>query len=115
MPKKKITHEVRKKMVSDVLDGNQTQASIAAKYDVNRRTISGDKRKNALLWKSEAVEMIRRELTGSAEQLLYAERHLKQRASTDDEFGEFIDGARTCLSVLDARLKRVKKLFRTDN
>ena len=113
MPKKKITPEVRKKMISELLRGNQTQASVAAAYDVHRRTLSEDRKKNAPLWKSEAVEILRRELTTSAEELLFAERHLKQGVEPDEAFRKYIDDALRSLSVLERRLKRVKKVFRT--
>ena len=112
MPKRKITDEVRKRMISDLLRRNQTQSSVAAAYDVHRRTLAEDQKKNALLWKVEAVELIRRELTTAADQLSYAERHLKQYAETDDAYIKYIDDAIFSVSVLEARLKRVKKVFR---
>lgn len=113
MPTKKITPDLRKKIISDLLRG-KTQVFLAAKYDISERTIRNDKSKNASLWKSEAVALICRELTSSAEQLAFVERHLKQRAETDEEYLGFLDDARFELIVLGNQLKRVKKVFCTD-
>lgn len=112
MPTIKMTHDIRRKIISDLLDG-KTKEALAKEYDIDRSTITADQKKNRPLWKSESMEITRRVLTTEANQLLYTEQHLKQHAETNEHFIRHLDAALFSLSVLKKRLKRVKKLFKT--
>lgn len=111
MPNIKITHEVRKQIIADLLHG-KTKKDIAAEHEIQSKTITEDQKRNLSIWKSEAVAIVAAELEREAEQLMFAARHLQRRAFRDSDFTQHLTDANFSLSTLDNVCKRVRTLFK---
>ncbi len=111
MPHIKITHEVRKHIIADLLNG-KTKKAIAAEHEIQPKSITDDQKRNLPLWKSEAVAIVEATLEIEAEQLKDIARHLRRRAFRDTDFTQHLTDARFSLAKLDNVSKRVAKLFK---